>query len=759
MICKDCGIVLPWDGAKDITNCTICRKPFSTTVDDVFRDGKFKICKEKRDGQYRLALDIEHAISNNEILLAEGGTGIGKSFGYLVPSILSGKRTVIATAKKTLQQQLFDKDLPFLREAMPYKPAPETYDFREVGDQLLALETLDKETNDKFNFVNIKGKTNYLCHGLIASAIDKLRPRRPELRARLDVIAQGVKYPRCWVERADFPELADQFADLSLENCPNPASCKIKCKPRARDYNIIVTNHHVLAYQLRYGERILGKFEVLIVDEAHHFEDAVRSAYTDTVGINFLKKSLRILKDDSDLRGVIEDAVGTSPEGLIHDMKGLQNQLTELADAAREYMDSNSKVIDQDRLRSRVMPLLELFTNDLTRTHGVIESFAYRMSNFKTGEYTAEHLYFNMSKLKKMSLRVDSLLQLNNQLKSPDPDKQFVLLYEDRVGEPQLIRTPIEIGPLVQAALEKIPVKIFVSATLAVNKKFDYFKKRTGLDLPPLPRVIVQSRVTGAQGTTPGDKYDIVENFYESPFDYKKQALLYTPHHVYADPIPNPSDQANHDKWLNSISLEILRLCRFSGGDAFVLFTARTDLRDVRAKTEGQFEQYGLNLLAQQEEGVEELLQKYRDTPKSVLFGLKSFWEGIDVVGEKLRLVIIPKLPFPNQSDAVIKEMVKRAGKSWFHDVFVPKMIFDLRQGTGRLIRSMTDKGVIAILDTRIWTSSSNPETHANNWAKLESKIAGKRPYSPAGYGKMVVSSLGFDSVVDDFNRAVNFLK
>jgi Rad3-related DNA helicase len=142
-----------------------------------------------------------------------------------------------------------------------------------------------------------------------------------------------------------------------------------------------------------------------------------------------------------------------------------------------------------------------------------------------------------------------------------------------------------------------------------------------------------------------------------------------------------------------------------------------------------------------------------------VLFGLKSFWEGIDVVGEKLRLVIIPKLPFPNQSDAVIKELVKRAGpKNWFHDVYVPKMIFDLRQGTGRLIRSVTDKGVIAILDTRIWTATSNPETHATNWEKLERKIASNLPYGPVGYGKMIVNSLGFENVVDNFYTAVNFL-
>jgi ATP-dependent DNA helicase DinG len=760
MICKQCGIVLPWDGAKEITNCTICRKPFSTTADDVFRDGKFSICKEKRDGQYRLAVDIENTIMNNGILLAEGGTGIGKSFGYLVPGILSGRRMVIATAKKTLQSQLYEKDLPMLREKMPYVPANETFDCEDDIFLATPAETLDAETDAKFRFVNIKGKANYLCPPLVHAAIDKtllVKTLKKDLHTRLNQIIQGVKYGslRPFVERSDFPELSDMFADISLENCPNPGACKVTCKPRPKNYNIIVTNHHVLAYQLRYGEYVLGKFEVLIVDEAHHFEDAIRSAYTDAVGVNYMKKSLRILREDTDLRDMVEEAANVSPDNVVKDLRKVQDKVTEIASHARNYMDSASRVVDQDRLREKIAPVLEAFTADLKTSSVSITDIAYKLANYQSGEYSTQHLSYSVAKLRKIQNRITSLQQLAMQLKKPDPEKQFVLLYEERNAEAMLIRTPIEIGPLVQSALENIPVKVFVSATLSVNKSFSYFKKRVGLDLKPLPKVIVHPKEFIGDLT----KYNITENFYESPFDHKRQARLYTPHHVYNDPIPNPSDQANHELWLNSISMEILRLCRFSQGDAFVLFTARTDLRDVLYRTEGQFKQYGLNLLAQQEEGAEELLQRYRDTPKSILFGLKSFWEGIDIAGEKLRLVIIPKLPFPNRSDAVIQEMVKRAGKNWFQEVFVPKMIFDLRQGTGRLIRTITDTGVIAILDTRIWTSSSNPETHANNWAKLERKIADNKPYGPVGYGKMIVSSLGFDNVVDNFNTAVNFLK
>ena len=759
MLCKQCGLILPWDGAKEITNCTICRKPFSTTADDVFRDGKFGICQEKRDGQYRMALDVEHAIANEEILLAEGGTGIGKSYGYLVPAILSGKRIVIATAKKTLQNQLYDKDLPTLRERMPYKALPER-GFETQDEEV--IETLDEETDNKFNYINIKGKANYLCPTLVEAALKKM-PAATKVEAmhhRLSVIKSGVQYgaKRCWIERSDFPELMMSHSDLSVENCPNQ-SCKFSCRPNPKKFNIIVTNHHVLAYQLRYGEFILGKIGTLIVDEAHHFEDAVRSAYTDTVGVNYFQKSLKTLRDDSDLREMLEDANTTSAESLIREIKPLQNTLTELAGHAREYMDRTSKVIDQDKLRDVAAELLKGYTATLLDTSRTIGNTIGKIAVMPHTEYSLQHIYHGVSKLHKIQSRIDSLANLVIAIKEPDVEKQFVLLYEERNGEQYIIRTPIEIGPLVQAALEKIPTKIFVSATLAVNKKFDYFKKRIGLDLTPLPRVIVLPRGSGGTSHRQDDKYDVQERFYESPFDYKKQARLYVPRYVYQDPIPNPSDSANRDKWLKAISLEILRLCRFSNGDAFVLFTARTDLRDIKEMTESTFKSYGLNLLAQQDEGAETLLNRYRETPQSVLFGLKSFWEGIDVVGEKLRLVIIPKLPFPNQSDAVIKEQVKRAGKSWFNDVYVPKMIFDLRQGTGRLIRSMTDKGVIAILDPRIWTASSNPETHANNWAKLERKIANKTAYGPAGYGKMIVLSLGFENVIDNFITTVNFLK
>ncbi len=762
MICKDCGIVLPWNGAKEIKLCTVCRKPFSTTADDVFRDGKFSICKEKREGQYRMAVDIEGAIANNETLLAEGGTGIGKSFAYLVPGILSGKRMVIATAKKTLQNQLFEKDLPLLREKMPYFPAS---DFYEDEDEKI-IETLDAETDGKFNFINIKGKTNYLCPDLVLGALAKIKLSKEEVKNltnRLDQIKTGVKYGslHTWSERSDFMELAPFFADISIENCPNP-SCKFKCRPRAQLYNIIVTNHHVLAYQLRYGEKILGKFDVLVVDEAHHFEDAVRSAYTDTVGVNYFRKSLKVLREDSDLESMLEDLGGTSASTLVAALRPLQERLLELAKYAREYMDQASKVIDQDKLREVATVLLTDYGAELKETELLFTNVGKRMFTTMAGDYDKGHVLHGVSKITKIASKVTSLNLLVMQLKEPDPEKQFVLLYEERNNEQYIIRTPIEIGPLVQAALERIPTKIFVSATLAVNKSFDYFKKRVGLNLTPLPKVRITPRPPALAKTFVGDidtKYNITERFYESPFDYKKQAKLYTPHHTYNESIPNPSDAGNRETWFSAISKEVLRLCKHSGGDAFVLFTARTDLKEIAARTAPYFDQYGLNLLVQQDEGAEELLDRYRETDKSVLFGLKSFWEGIDVVGEKLRLVIIPKLPFPNQSDAVIKELVKRAGKNWFQEVYVPKMLFDLRQGTGRLIRSTTDRGVIAILDTRIWTGTSDASKHAVKWETLEKRIADNKPYTPAGYGKMVVLSLGFENVVDNFSGAVKVLK
>lgn len=756
MICKDCGLILPWDGSSDIKLCTICRKPLSTTANDVFRDGKFGICKEKREGQYRLATDIENTIANNEILLAEGGTGIGKSYGYLVPGVLSGRRMVIATAKKTLQNQLYDKDLPTLRTKMPYDRRIEDNDDTDSDDDV--IESIDAETANKFNFINIKGKSNYLCPRLIEAALSKFpKEKRKALLTRLSQITSGVKYgyPRTWVERPDFMELSNLFSDLTLENCPEP-TCKIACRPKPRNFNIIVTNHHVLAYQLRYGEKILGKFEVLVVDEAHHLEDAIRSAFTDTVNVNYFKKPLRFFREDADFREMVDELVG-SPDQYISQLRGLQNTLNDIAARARDYMDHTSKVIDQDRLREAVSHILFQYIEDLK---GAVEDFGSGTKRMLAAgdlsSYEKNHLMHGASKMFMTQCRVKNLLTIVEQLKAPDPERKYVLLYEERNNENFLIRTPIEVGPLVQAAMENIPTKVFVSATLAVNKKFDYFKKRIGLDLPPRPKIVI-TRPSGE--ILAGKEKVIVENFYESPFDYRVQARLYTPHHTYDEPIPNPSDANKREEWFSAISKEILRLCRYADGDAFVLFTARTDLKEIASRTSRYFDEYGLNLLVQQDEGAEELLDRYRETPKSVLFGLKSFWEGIDIVGEKLRLVIIPKLPFPNQSDAVIKELVKRAGDNWFQEVYVPKMIFDLRQGVGRLIRTTTDRGVIAILDTRIWTGTSNAESHAKKWEALEKKILSGKPYGPAGYGKMVVLSLGFENVIDNFNGAVNFLK
>jgi ATP-dependent DNA helicase DinG len=256
-----------------------------------------------------------------------------------------------------------------------------------------------------------------------------------------------------------------------------------------------------------------------------------------------------------------------------------------------------------------------------------------------------------------------------------------------------------------------------------------------------------------------GPTRKIYEAVLQTPFDYRTQAVLYTPKHIPlpVSGAPGFAVSPDREKYLNGLTVEIARLLRAADGNAFVLFSATSDLNEVKRRLEDE-ELKGIKLIEQGSDA-QVALDKFMATPRSVILGLKSFWEGVDVVGDKLRLVIITKLPFPMLNDPVLKARERHekaaaiaAGKSEqeaigvvFRTIQVPQMVTDLRQGVGRLIRSATDQGVCAILDSRIWTGSSKRAP-----TSMDTKYA--------GYGATVVNSLGFATRTSDFKNVAAFL-
>jgi ATP-dependent DNA helicase DinG len=259
---------------------------------------------------------------------------------------------------------------------------------------------------------------------------------------------------------------------------------------------------------------------------------------------------------------------------------------------------------------------------------------------------------------------------------------------------------PIDLSGIYgRAVADKYQSQVYVSATLAVNGKMDVFQSRIGVSTP-------NTAIFG------------------SAFDLNKQAILYLTNKV---PLPTRNEMEVVD-YRSALADEIESLLRANNGNAFVLFTARDEMEYVEAKLR---KCYDLPIVAQGQKNAADTLKQFMNTPKASLFGLKSFWEGVDVAGDKLSLVIITKLPFPNQSDPVAVARRKLSGDKWFVEVDLPDMIFDLRQGVGRLIRSANDRGVLAILDQRLLTK---------------------------GYSQRVLNSLGFTKPTTNKDAVVRAL-
>lgn len=703
MICHGCGFSVPHNKAPSDHKCFSCASRLSLDSDDLLLHGyNARPGAEVRVGQVNMARLVTEVIKEQQIALIEGPVGSGKSLAYGVPAVLAGKRVVISTAKKQLQHQIAQKDIP------------------AIGTQLGKPVTV----------ALLKGQTNYACRAKVGAHVPA-----DQKKAFVE-----------WLDKSEFGDLSDYpgkrplfWPDVTAEDClgvrcPMVDNCGYwRAKQQTRAAQVVVANHHVVAFDLRFGPfNILGEYDTLIIDEAHQAADAFRSAFAQSVTPFGSRRILRQMDKAAPQTG-LEVALENAWKNMFKVI---------------EHQDGEVPSDPFGAAGEETIAILE-----------AVQTAVKKEIQENTDGSSARALEANRSALEPLWQLEKSLarpLIALRSIKEPQENEVVYITTSEKKNKTVTV-APISIGGFLGPQLHKIPSLVVTSATIAVNNSFEPIKRQLGLNYrPPAPAPATPPTGPAADPDATPKAKQIRELVLESPFDFNRQAVLYLPKHL---PLPASmgAPEAERDAYLQALTMECRRLLLASGGNAFILFTSGADLREVHARLEA--EDLGLPLIPQGDDA-EAAFKEFQRTPRSTILGLKSFWEGVDVAGDKLRLVIITKLPFPVASDPVLLAQGRQikaaalakdsgegaANSAVFQQLQVPAMITDLRQGAGRLIRTRTDKGVLAILDTRVWTGS------------------GKKKPTPTqqvcmGYGAMVVNAIGFSQRTDQFHHVDKFLR
>jgi ATP-dependent DNA helicase DinG len=583
---------------------------------------------EFRASQLEMAEAVESALEHRRHLIAEAGTGTGKTLAYLAPIIRSGRRVVISTGTKNLQEQIFFKDIPFLKKLFPGLRA-----------------TL------------MKGRQNYLCRQKLYD-IEK----QPALSGLEDVERYGEI--RDWETRTqtgdraeleNLPDSSDLWRQIDArretctgQKCPQFDRCFITwMHQRAAESNLIIVNHHLffadLALKQMEFASLLPDYAALVFDEAHEMEDVATRYF----GIQV--SNYRI------------DELARDTEAALR-QKNLPGE--NVLPAVRE-------------MRRRSEHFFEQFPKGEGRS-----SFSNREAFLETyrGDYSAllnalERLKTELKRLKERPEEINRLAERADELAAAfgfvleSKERNFVYWWERRGRGAFLEASPIDVSAILRERLfDKVETVILTSATLAVGGTFDFLKRRLGLERP-------------------------VEKLFASHFNYAEQALLYTPQHL-----PDP----RQPNFAAAAADEVIEILKASRGRAFVLFTSHQQMKEVYQRVRGSVR---FPLLLQGTAPRTALLDRFRRTPHAVLFATSSFWQGVDVQGQQLSAVIIDRLPFAVPTDPVVSarvRLINEDGGNAFTDYQVPEAVIALKQGFGRLIRSVNDRGLLALLDHRI---------------------------------------------------------
>jgi len=589
-----------------------------------------------------MAQAVEEALEQRRHLIIEAGTGTGKTLAYLVPVIRSAKRVIISTGTKNLQEQLFHKDIPFLEQAL--FPSGE----------------------GKLKVCYMKGRNNYLCRKKLYDLTDQPVLSGLEEIEHYRAIAAWEKATHTGdrAELAALPEASalwhklDARSDTCLgQKCSSWEKCFItEMHRRAMESDIIIVNHHLFFADLAIKQQaeyapdagILPEVGAVIFDEAHEIEDVAGSYFGVTVSNARVEELCRDVEASLQRNHMLSAAISGATKSLRERSMFFfallpQGEGRFSFENRREFMEENG-----DEFLS--------LQSALIRLRSELENMPSKPEEV-----------FNFSR-RTQELQV----QLGFLMESEDPNTVFWI--ERRRGGREksnvfLQATPIDVAPILKATVfEKLDCAVLTSATLAVGGGFEYMKRRLGLE--HTREVVLPSH-----------------------FDYQSQAILYVP-----PDLPDPRTP----QFAAKAADRIRRMLEITRGRAFVLFTSYAQMNEIYQRLLGELE---FPMLLQGDAPKSALLEEFRLTPNAVLFATSSFWQGVDVQGEQLSCVIIDRLPFAVPSDPVVAARVKSIdaeGGNAFFQYQVPAAVITLKQGFGRLIRSLHDRGLLALLDNRI---------------------------------------------------------
>lgn len=613
-----------------------------------------------------MAKAVADALMNKHHLLVEAGTGTGKTLAYLIPAIATGRRVIVSTGTKNLQEQLFFKDIPFLQSVLP----------------------------KKFKAMYLKGRSNYVC---------LLRLKRAESQPVLEGLDEVDHFDlvREWAyqsetgDRAELAELPDNVSfwrhidarsDICIgQKCPEFDACFItKARQRALESEIIIVNHHLffadLALRDKEWGQVLPDYSAVIFDEAHQIEDVAAQYFGANVS-NYQVDDL--LNDISRLAIADVDAAREITKASARVAKVAENFWLNFTGGDTAFSVTTLSGEGRFVLRPQMF---------VRRDRSGNENLSPAGERFKSLRQALDRLGSELNVVKEPPPEMEAIQRRVEQLKF---DLDFIVLNEDqtfinwceRRGRGIFLQsTPIDMSGILNDRLFsrnepasdaaeterqfKIESVVMTSATLTTAGSFRFMRHRLGIDRA-------------------------AELVAESNYDYRKQSLLYLP-----PKMPDPRDAG----FAEAAAEEIVKILNASQGRAFVLCTSNSQMKALRDLVEYRIE---FPVLMQGEGSRSGILDRFRQTPSAVLFATASFWQGVDVRGEALSCVIIDKLPFAVPTDPVVaarQRYIDNTGGNSFADYSIPAAVISLKQGFGRLIRSATDRGVLSILDPRIVT-------------------------------------------------------
>jgi ATP-dependent DNA helicase DinG len=588
-----------------------------------------------RPQQVEMALAVQEAIEGNGLLIAEAGTGTGKTFAYLVPALSRGGKVIVSTGTKTLQDQLYNRDIPMVRKALK---APVT----------VAL---------------LKGRANYVCHyhleraktdGRFLNRDDVVYLARIESYAKTSKTGDRSALAEVPEDATVWPLVTSTRENCLGGECPRYKDCFVmEARKQAMEADVVVVNHHLFFADVVLRDEgvaeLLPACNTVIFDEAHQLPETASLFFGESVSSSQLIELTRDTRMEAATSAKDNSALPEAAAALEKSARDLRLQFRE---------ESGRQPYSAARDNPAFTQALDTAVTRLTELTALLETQADRSEGLQNCWTRGMDLLNGLARWEK------------------GDDRAWVRWIEIFGGSVHLNATPLSIADIFHRQISGNPrAWIFTSATLSVQGNFSHYQREMGLA-------------------------DAATAFWESPFDYEHQALLYVP-----EGLPEP----NADGYTRKAVEAALPVIEAAEGSTFFLFTSLRAMREAREFMESGMKKLGMDypLLMQGEGSRSELLERFRRLGNAVLLGSQSFWEGVDVRGEALSLVVIDRLPFAPPDDPVLAariETINAEGRNAFMEYQLPQAVIALKQGAGRLIRDENDRGVLMICDPRLIT-------------------------------------------------------